>query len=77
MEKSVVRAVVVTKSVTRMVMKLQAIGGGGGGEREAGGDLYGEQVCGAGAQVGGALFHVLKIVVNAVNEWWRRDSRVR
>ena len=40
-EKSVVRAVVVTKSVTRMVVKLQAIGGGGGGEREAGGDLYG------------------------------------
>ena len=41
-EKSVVRAVVlVTESVTRMVMKLQAIGGGGDGEQEAGGDLYG------------------------------------
>ena len=40
-EKSVVRAVVVTKSVTRMVVKLQAIGGGGDGEQEAGGDLYG------------------------------------
>ena len=39
MEKSVVRAVVVTKSVTRMVMRLQAIGSGGGGERKAGGDL--------------------------------------
>ena len=33
MEKSVVRAVVVTKSVTRMVVKLQAIGGGGDGCR--------------------------------------------
>ena len=40
-EKSVVRAVVVTKSVTRMVVKLQAIGGGGDGKQEAGGDLYG------------------------------------
>ena len=39
-EKSVVRAALVTESVTRTVMRLQAIGGGGGGRgREAGGDL--------------------------------------
>ena len=69
-------AVLVIKSVTRVVMRLWAIGGERGGGREAGGDLT------AGKSVeeeprSKSLFHVLKIVVNAVNEWWRRDSRIR
>ena len=36
MGKSVVSAVLVTKIVTRTVMRLWAIGGGGGGGQEAG-----------------------------------------
>ena len=76
MEKSVVSAVVVTKIVTRTVMRLWAIGGGGGGGQEAGAietahSMWRKE----GRSIG--LFQMLKIVVNAENEWWRRDSRVR
>ena len=47
--------------------------------RRAGGgcNLDGERDVDEGALVDRALFQVLKIVVNAVNEWWRGDSRVR
>ena len=75
-EKSVVRAALVTKSVTRTVMGLWAIGGGGGGGQEAGGVLTASKT-GTKEPRLNALFQVLKIVVNAENEWGRRDSRIR
>ena len=76
MEKSVVSAVVVTKIVTRTVMRLWAIGGGGGGGQEAGAiETANSMWRKEGRSIG--LFQMLKIVVNAENEWWRRDSRIR
>ena len=76
MERSVVSAVLVTMIVTRTVMRLWAIGGGGGGGQEAGAietanSMWAEE----GRSV--RLFQMLKFVVNAENEWWRRDSRIR
>ena len=60
-EKSVVRAALVTESVTRVVMKLQAISGGGGGRQEAGGDSTANE----SEEQASELAKVLKIVVNA------------
>ena len=64
MEKSVVRAALVTESVTRVVMKLQAISGGGGGRQEAGGDSTANESEEQASELA-MLFQVLKIVVNA------------
>ena len=60
-EKSVVRAALVTESVTRVVMKLQAISGGGGGRQEAGGDSTANE----SEEQASELAKVLKIIVNA------------
>ena len=60
-EKSVVRAALVTESVTRVVMKLRAISGGGGGRQEAGGDSTANE----SEEQASELAKVLKIVVNA------------
>ena len=76
MGKSVVSAVLVIKIVTRTVMQLWAIGGGGGGGQEAGAiETANSMWTKEDRSIG--LFQVLKIVVNAENEWWRRDSRIR
>ena len=76
MGKSVVSAVLVTKIVTRTVMRLWAIGGGGGGGQEAGAIETANSMWTKESR-SIRLFQMLKIVVNAGNEWWRRDSRIR
>ena len=76
MGKSVVSAVLVTKIVTRTVMRLWAIGGGGGGGQEAGGVLTASKTVEEEPR-SIRLFHVLKVVVNAENQWWRGDPRTR
>ena len=76
MERSVVSAVLVTMIVTRTVMRLWAIGGGGGGGQEAGAIETANSMW-TKASRSMRLFQMLKIVVNAENEWWRRDSRIR
>ena len=76
MGKSVVSAVLVTKIVTSTVMQLWAISGGGGGGQEAGAIETANSMWTKESRSIG-LFQMLKIVVNAGNEWWRRDSRIR
>ena len=76
MGESVVSAVLVTKIVTRTVMQLRAISGGGGGGREAGAIETANSMWTKESR-SIRLFQVLKIIVNAGNEWWRRDSRIR
>ena len=69
-------AVLVIKIVTRTVMQLWAIGGGGGGGQEAGAIETADSMWTKESR-SIRLFQMLKIVVNAENEWWRRDSRIR
>ena len=73
MEKSVVSAALVTKIVARTVMRLWAIGGGGGGGQEAGGVSTANET----GEQEPRLLRLFQMLVNAENEWWRRDSRVR
>ena len=69
-------AVLVAMIVTRTVMRLWAISGGGGGGQEAGAIETANSMW-TEASRSMRLFQMLKIVVNAENEWWRRDSGIR